>query len=503
MVLVRNDGLLPLDPAALSRVAVIGQSAAQPRTQGGGSATVVPDAIVSPLDGLRAALPRAEVTHATGAVVPDGVAGLPLDRIRNPVTGEPGARARFLDAGGRELFAEDRRSTALVYIGAGAPISTAHTFELTTIWSPGATGPVRIGFAAAGRGTVHLDGAALGELSASLDAGADPAAALLGPPSASLPIEVEAGRSYEFKVLFDLASREGELAGAFAITVGVEPDDRAPDALLAEAVAAAEASDVAVVVVGTSSKVESEGHDRTDLVLPGRQDELVEAVAATGTPTVVVVNSGSPVELPWRDQVAAVVLGWFGGQQMGEALAEVLTGVAEPGGRLPTTWPARTGDVPVLNVTPAGGKLHYGEGIHVGYRAWLRAGAGPAYAFGHGLGYTTWSLTDLVVVSDASPSGDAGIEVTVANTGHRPGKQVVQVYLARPETSVDRPVRWLAASAVVRLSAGQRRRVPITVPARAFAHWEGAWRYEPGSFVVAAGTSIADLPLSGSVVLRA
>jgi beta-glucosidase len=500
MVLVRNDGLLPLDPAQPGRVAVIGHNAVQARTQGGGSATVLPEAVVSPLDGLRAAFPDADVMHALGAVVQQGVAELPLDEIRNPETGGAGARVRFLDADGNEMFAEDRYSTALVYFGGDAPINKASSFELSTNWTPATTESVRLGFAAVGSGAVHVDGEVVGDVSAVLDA-ADPATALLAPPSATIPFDVESGRTYHVRVLFDMATRSVGLVGAFAITVGVEPDDSDPDGLIAAAVAAADTADIAVVVVGTNSKVESEGYDRTDLRLPGRQDDLVAAVAATGTPTIVVVNSGSPVEMPWRHDVAAVLLGWFGGQQMGEALADVLTGVAEPGGRLPTTWPARMEDVPVLDVTPTDGKVRYDEGIHVGYRAWLRAAVEPAFSFGSGLGYTTWALTDLSVTAAATPAGDATVEVTVANTGARPGKQVVQVYLARPESAVERPVRWLAAHAVVRLGAGQTERVSIDVPARAFAHWDRGWQYEPGAFHVAVGTSSMDLPLDASIEL--
>src|SRR6185436_12930708 len=144
----------------------------------------------------------------------------------------------------------------------------------------------------------------------------------------------------------------GPLSGALAVTKGIEPDLSDPDGLIAEAVAAARAADVAVVVVGTNSRVESEGYDRTSLALPGRQDDLVRAVAAVNPRTVVVVNSGSPVLLPWRDEVAAVLVGWFGGQEFGRAVADVLTGRSEPGGRLPTTWGAREVDVPILDTHP-------------------------------------------------------------------------------------------------------------------------------------------------------
>lgn len=502
-VLLSNKGLLPLDPGPIRRIAVIGHNAVQARTQGGGSATVLPESIVTPLDGIRAAFPRAEVTHSLGAVVQDGVAGFPLDQMTNPVTGTPGARARFLDADGRELFAEDRLSTALVYLGGDAPIETAAAVEVSVTWTPAESGVVLVGFAAIGTATIEVDGTLVGEKTAVLPPGGDFAAALLGPPSASVPVEVTAGVPIDVRVTLDLTKRERRLGSAFALTVGSEPDRSAPDQLIVDAAAAAAEADLAIVVVGTNSDVESEGHDRTDLALPGRQDEMMEAVLATGTPTVAVVNSGSPVEMPWRHDADALLLSWFGGQQMGEALADVMIGAAEPGGHLPTTWPAALADCPVADTTPVDGAVRYTEGIHVGYRAWLKAGTEPAYPFGFGLGYTTWLLSDPEVAAAPAIAGhrDAVIGCTLTNTGERAGKQVVQVYLSRADSDVDRPVRWLAAHTVVRLDSGEHRRISLEVPLRAFAHWDHGWSYEPGTYTVAVGTSVVDLPLTTTVEL--
>src|SRR5690606_38616015 len=145
-------------------------------------------------------------------------------------------------------------------------------------------------------------------------------------------------------------------------------------------------------------------------------------------------------------------------------------------------------DVPVLNTTPVDGVLDYTEGIHLGYRAWLRAGTEPAYPFGHGLGYTTWSTDDLVIEGRT-------VSITVTNTGDREGKQVVQVYLSRPDSAVDRPVRWLAGFTAVTLAPGDSRTVAIPLPERAFQHWgPTGWESEPGEFIVRVGTSVADLP---------
>ncbi|RII89908.1 glycosyl hydrolase, partial [Clavibacter californiensis] len=497
-VLVRNeDAALPLDASALRSVAVIGHNAVEARTQGGGSATVIPEHVVTPLDGIRAALgDGVDVRYARGAVVQKGIQELPLAEIRNPRTGEPGALVRFLDADGQEMFTEDRRATTLMYFGGDAPTGTAAVIEITTRWTPAATGEVLFGFSATGRGRVHADGELLREDGAA-PVGMDLGASLMSPPSISAPLEATAGQPVDLKVEFELTSAPGGLAGILGITVGLEADESEPERLLDEAVEAATGADVAIVVVGTNAQVESEGFDRDSLALPGRQDELVRRVAAANPRTIVVVNSGSPVLLPWRDDVRAVLLAWFGGQEFGGALADVLFGDVEPGGRLPTTWPATEEDIPVRSVTPVDGKVVYDEGIHVGYRAWLRSGATPAYAFGHGLGYTTHEVDDLRVAEDGAGGITATVRVT--NTGDRAGKQVVQAYLSRGGSAVDRAVRWLAGFASVELAAGASAEVEVAVGARTFAHWDGGWRREPGAFRLHVGTSVTATPLEAEV----
>jgi len=310
----------------------------------------------------------------------------------------------------------------------------------------------------------------------------------------------------DLRAEFELTSAGNALEGALSVTLGIAPDDSNPDALIAEAVEAARAAEVSIVVVGTNSKVESEGYDRENLDLPGRQDELVRAVAAVNPRTVVIVNAGAPVLLPWRDDVAAVLLGWFGGQEFGQALADILFGVAEPGGRLPTSWPATLEDVPVLDVTPKDGRLEYTEGIHIGYRAWLRADRTPVYPFGFGLGYTTWSF-DTIEVTDATgtdpaESNDALVRVAVTNTGDRTGKHVVQVYAEREDSTVERPARWLVGFSVVRAEAGESVIANVPVAARRFAHWDGGWQIEPGEYILRAGSSVSDLPLTATYAME-
>ncbi|WP_242864288.1 glycoside hydrolase family 3 protein [Microbacterium testaceum] len=485
-VLLSNDGILPLDAGAVASVAVIGQNARDARTQGGGSATVIPAHIVSPLAGLRDAFGDDRVTYELGAVTQEGVAELPLSQMRNPATGEPGLRVRFLDAAGTELFAEDRRASALVWFGGDAPIEASRTVVFETVYTPEQSGAIELGFAGANPARVFVDDELVLDDSPVLE-GTDLGAAFLNPPSITATVQVEAGREIAVRAEF---SRDGSgtLSGAMSATLGIAPERTDPDELIARAVAAAEAAEVAVVVVGTNSKVESEGYDRTSLDLPGRQDDLVRAVARANPRTIVIVNAGSPVVLPWASDVAAVVQGYFGGQEFGTALAAVLTGAAEPGGRLPTTWPASMADVPVLEVTPTDGVLHYDEGIHVGYRAWLRTDTAPAFPFGHGLGYTSWSW-------DAAERDGDDLVVRLTNTGERDGRQVVQVYAERAESSVERPSRWLVGFAAVTAAPGESVEARVSIPARRLAHWDGAWVTEPGDFTLLAGASVVETPL--------
>ncbi|WP_066586744.1 beta-glucosidase family protein [Cellulomonas timonensis] len=512
-VLVRNDGVLPLRPPDAPgprRIAVLGQAAVLPRTQGGGSATVVPTRVVTPVDGLRAALPDVEVAHATGALVHEGVLPFDLATVRDPETGEPGVRTRFLAADGAAVLDEVRRSSALMWLG-DAP--EADVFEVVTDFTPTGSGPIEVGFAVVGDTTLEVDGEQVLDAALASES-TDLAAALMSPPSATTRVDVEASRTYRLRWRHPLAglavTPEGPVTtGALGFTAGWRPVVDSPADLIAEAAALAREADVAVVVVGTNEDVESEGFDRRDLRLPGAQDDLVRAVAAAQPRTVVVVNSGSPVLMPWRDEVGAVLLTWFGGQEYGNAVAEVLAGHQEPGGRLPTTWPAAEQDVPVRDVTPRGGVLRYAEGIHIGYRAWLRSSATPAYPFGHGLGYTSWSYDAVHIVAGHDVAGhdvagpDVVARVTVTNTGLRRGREVVQAYLERDESAVERPVRWLAGWAVVTADPGEHVTAEVRVAARAFQHWDvpsGSWAAEPGAFTLRVGRDVTADRLATTVV---
>ncbi|MGW6026226.1 glycoside hydrolase family 3 C-terminal domain-containing protein [Streptomyces sp. NPDC055099] len=494
-VLLRNEDVLPLDASALRSVAVVGRHACAPRLQGEGSAGVFPADVVTPLDGIRARLRgRARVLYAPG---PDlGGQPRPLDaaRCENPRTGEPGVLLRVLTADGRELSSEHRLSGRQLE----PPLAPeAHTVEVSALLLTGEEGKWTFGVGGYGRMSLMVDGQGLVEGEFARDT-EDPAVIHVDPPRRHASVWLPAGHRAHVVARRQLAPDTGR---ALVVTAAEpEPD---PEQALSEAVDAARTADVAVVVVGTTEGSESEGHDRTSLTLPGRQDELVAAIAAVNPRTVVVVNSGGPVELPWREQAGAVLLSWFPGQEAGTGLADVLFGRTEPGGRLPTTWGATLADAPVRETWPRDGTLAYAEGLHIGYRAWLRSGREPAYWFGHGLGYTTWSYDRLrAAITHEGPGTALAVEVRLRNTGQCPGREVVQVYLARPDSAVERPARWLAGFTTVRAEPGETVTASVEVPARMLRHWDVAehrWRTEPGGWQVLAGRSAGDLPLTATV----
>jgi beta-glucosidase len=491
VVLAANPGrLLPLDADALSSVALIGALASYPRVLGGGSATVFPARVVSPLEGLSAALPDSvKLRFALGAD--------PRERLAPAAPPHwTGLRATFRDAGGRALH-ETTLATGSgrwLKLPDGVDADAVGSVEISGRLTADVDGTHLLGIQGTGEFVLTAGGRALFDGRVNRTSGSG-ASAFLSPADHRVAVELAAGSAIDVSLLHRVSLAAG--LAVVSVSLGYAPPVSPADDLLAEAEAVASGADVAVVVVGTTEEVESEGFDRATLALPGRQDELVRRVAAANPRTVVVVSSGSPVELPWADDVAAVLLTWFGGQEFGDALADVLLGAAEPGGRLPTTWPVRTADCPVLDVTPADGVLRYDEGVFIGYRGYERAGSTPRYPFGHGLGYTTWAYEDI--------RADAGqVLVSVRNTGSRVGREVVQIYVGPAEGDPDRPARWLAGFAGVTAEPGERRTVTLDLPERTFQRWVarpagGGWQTMPGEYVVEAAHSRGDVRLTAVV----
>jgi len=297
----------------------------------------------------------------------------------------------------------------------------------------------------------------------------------------------------------------------FAPGFTVEGEPLADGVLGNEAIASAAGADVVLAFLGLPPAQESEGFDRTHIDLPATQVELVTRLGEGDAPVVAVLANGSVVRTgTWERHIAAVVECWLGGQAAGAAVADVLTGATDPGGRLAETIPLDLLDHPsTLNFPGEEGHVRYGEGVFVGYRGFDATGRDVAYPFGHGLSYTTFAHRDLAVTQTGS--ADAGdlaltVEVTVANTGDRPGREVVQLYVGDPVAAVARPPRELKAFAKVRLEPGEQRRVTFALGARDLSYWSAEhhrWLLEGGEFEIAVGASSRDLAERVTVVVEA
>jgi beta-glucosidase len=340
----------------------------------------------------------------------------------------------------------------------------------------------------------------------SVPGGTDPTEAYVRPPQQSAAISLDAGQSVDVVLEHHPENSGGDTSfdlGGVSFQLNFEEPYSADSDEIARAVRLAQAADAAIVVVGTTEEVESEGFDRTSLDLPGRQEELIRRVAEANQRTVVIVNCGSPVLLPWAEAVPAVLLTAFPGQEYGNALADVLLGRSEPGGRLPTTWPDSPDDLPAT--TPSGGVLTYSEGLLIGYRQFDQAGREPRYPFGHGLGYTDWEYLDTEVINLPSSPGGAVIRVRLRNAGARTGCETIQVYASRQDSAVERPAKWLVGFAKAETGSGAEVTADIPVPLRSLAHWntaDGTWVVEPGEFQLWVGRSSRDLPLRTAVIVN-
>ena len=470
-VLLVNDGVLPWRREGLRRVAVLGPNASRAQIMGGGSAQLPAHHVTSPLDALRRRLgPDVEVVHEAGVDISLTTPEVPAEWLVGP-DGEPGLHVEWFapdDLGGAVL-ATGRRSTGTV-LALGAPargVGSAWSARATADLVAPQAGRWRLSFVQTGPSRVLLDGEVLFDgTGAPLPAGSD----FFGLGSQELTAELDLDPARPRRIVLESTNAGG------AMLAGVKLGVRAAVASdgLDRAVAAAAAADAVIVVVGTDDDWETEGRDRTSMDLPGRQDELVERVLDVAPDAVVVLNTGSPVTLPWADRVRALLQIWFGGQEMADALVDVIVGDVDPGGRLPTTFPVRVEHNPSWGNFPAeNGRIVYGEGVLVGYRWYDDRRLPVRFPFGHGLSYTTFEVGEpRLSAATFTPGTQLAIEVDVTNVGDRRGSEVIQLYVGARSSLVHRPPKELKAFAKVALESGATETVRLELGDRSFAYWQ-------------------------------
>ena len=500
MVLLRNeDAILPLGEAR--SVAVIGALADYPALQGGGSSQVTPERIVSPLEGLRAALPEgARIIFERGIDAEPRIPTINPHLLANGA-GEMGLTARYYaapDFTGAAVLEQVETWFAKLGFGAAAQVNgDAHfSAEWTGVLRPRFSGRHDFEILHSNPEVwLEIDSAPL--VSETTPRDTEMLFMILPLNRRRISIELEAGRDYPIRIRY--AQPAAGSIRAFNI-FEVKLREPAPDH--DAAINAAKDAEVALLFVGPGTTAETEGMDRASMRLPDEQNALVEAIAAANPKTIVCVNSGGPVEMPWANRVSAIVQCWLPGQEGGHAIADVLTGAVNPCAKLPVTFPRRYEDNPSYLHYPGGSHVHYGEGLFVGYRHYDAASVEPLFAFGHGLSYTSFALSAIEAPEQSKAGEDIAVTCTLANTGTLHGAEVVQLYLEHCNPDETMPLRQLKAFAKVALAPGNQERVTLHVPARAFAWYDvdaARWTITPGRYRLHIGTSSRNLPLSCTI----
>ena len=489
IVLLKNEGdVLPLNPDKPQTIAVIGENAQWAQIMGGGSSQVNPHYAISPLAGIRQRV-GADVNVAYQIGTPihrlsplvnldwltadDGQPGLSLDYYHNlELAGEPAHHGLM-------------QKTELTWFGTVNPLVDPAHFSLRlrgSITVP-ESGTYQLQLWSIGRARMWVDGHVV------IDHWAE-----TSEQQTTAAVYLEAGQAARLHIEY-ITQPAGHWR---TVRLGCVPP--LPADPIAAAVDLAARADVAIVVAGLTREWESEGFDRADMRLVGQQDELIARVAAANPNTIVVLNVGSPVEMPWAADVPAIVQSWYGGQEAGNALADVLFGDVNPSGKLPTTFPVRLEDNPAfLNFPGENGKVHYGEGLFVGYRYYDKKQIAPLFPFGHGLSYTQFAYANLRLHHEGN---EVVVEVDVTNTGQRAGQEVVQVYVRDVASRLVRPWQELKGFAKVDLSAGETQTVALRLTQQELAYYDpsvGRWVDESGTFTIAVGSSSRDIRLTAEL----
>ncbi len=493
-VLLTNSGILPLAKNAGKTIAVIGPNAKVAQIMGGGSAQLNAHYRVSPWDGLVNALGGDSLlTFAKGA-----------DNHRY----EPMLKGAFtagyfnsLDLSGPVAHSETVTDmTAFLFgsIADGKVNSQAFSLRVSGTFTAEESGVHRIGFFATGPSRMKIDGKTIADCWNSWAAGQtffeEGCNEVIG------EMELVAGQTYE--VALEYASKPSANLGFAAYQAGIGKPLGLSDVKLAAEVAAK--ADIAIVFAGRTGEWDTEGWDLPNIRLPGLQDELIAAVAAANPKTIVVLQTGGPIEMPWLSHVSAVLQSWYPGQEAGNAIADVLFGDAEPGGRLPQTFPVRWADNPVHSQDPEvypglNGKVRYEEGLFIGHRHHDKTGTVPLFPFGFGLSYTQFVWNQMRIKQQGD---DFIVTVEVTNTGDRAGSDVMQVYVEDNAPLLPRPIRELKGFAKLHLQAGETGVAIVKLEPRAFAVYDvdyRGWVARAGDFTVLAGKSASDFVLNAQI----
>ncbi|SHH28745.1 glycoside hydrolase family 3 C-terminal domain-containing protein [Ferrimonas marina] len=474
IVLLKNQQVLPLDADSVKSVLVMGPNADKRHALGGGSSEVKALYEVTPLEGLQNRLgDEVEITVLRG-LSGSGLGPIPGDFVASRHwTGTPAWQLAKFEPGQSEPYFDDWQVDSHYQV---ATPGQTEQIRLRGTLRPRTSGEHRL--------LVETDGA----LSLTLDG--QPLLSTEG-SDAGQSITLQAGQDYQLELNYQ---------GSDQFTLGWQaPGDLFVDA--EQYMAAAAGADAVIYFGGLSHADDRESIDRSDLVMPGGQDEIIANLIKANPNTVVMIGGGSPVEMPWQPEANALLWGWYGGMEAGNAYADVLFGDVNPSGKLPITLPKRLEDVAAIalddyNATDS----LYKEGVFIGYRWFEQQEIAPLFPFGHGLSYTQFRYDNLALSSDTVQGEETlTVTVTITNTGERAGSEVVQLYLEDQAAKVERPAKELKGFGKIALAPGESGEVTMTLGYRDLAYWDVTqddWAVDPGRFQLHIGASVADVRLS-------
>ncbi|HLF73615.1 MAG TPA: glycoside hydrolase family 3 C-terminal domain-containing protein [Anaerolineales bacterium] len=494
IVLLKNDDALPFKK--VKSIAVIGPYANAPQILGGGSSSVTPHYVVTPFEGIKnRAGKKIKVETALGCFVYKNLPA-PAPETLSTEDGRNGLSLSLfngIEFKGAPVYSEITTHVQHDWFHYSVPNANQESFSmlLEGLFTPKESGVHMLSLSGVGWCKLYLDDQFVIDHSHDSDMG----------KQITAEVELEGGKSYHIKVEYYWKGNPRSRS----VALGHQPPQ--PLDPITEAVKLAKKSDVVVLVASLNGEWETEGADRVDMKLPGLQNELIERVAKANKHTIVVVNVGSAVEMPWIDKVPAVVQLWYDSQEQGNALADVLFGDINPSGKLPTTFPVHLEDNPTyINYPGENGKVRYGEGIFVGYRYYDKKGVAPLFPFGHGLSYTKFKYSNLRLnAKSIKPSETLKVKVDVTNTGKIAGQEIVQLYVRDVKSTFARPEKELKGFVKVELKPKQAKTVMFTLDREAFWYFDtlkNAWNTEPGEFEVWVGASSRDIREKRTVILE-
>ena len=501
MVLLKNQNILPLDRSKIKKLAVIGPNALKGQYLGGGSASLNPHYVVHPYEGIKSNVSEeTELKYAKGCHTYKYLPAIPSHLFKE----NDGFKVEFYDGQefegspietkilkgnkfwamggfGLDIVAQSERpSLSVRFSGEIQPeYSGEYDFEIFSI------GPSRL----------SIDGVNLIDNWTSQE----PGDAFFGMGSAPKrnKIKFQKDETYSLEI-------EYKWEGRFpAVQIGMQAPDQFD--LMDEATSLASESDAVILIVGTNSDWETEGNDRASLALPSNQDELIENICKVNKNTVVVLNTGSPCEMPWSENAEAILQCWFPGQEFGNSLSDILFGEVNPSGKLPTTFPHKISDTPAYSTYPGKDlQMDYEEGLFIGYRWYDKEKIKPLFPFGHGLSYTTFEYSNLRAVPPKGTSSVAAFEVDIRNSGNIAGKEIVQGYVSVSNSQIDRPNKELKKFDKVFLEPGETKKVQFELSERDLSFWSietQTWQVEPAEYIFEVGASANDIRETTSVWL--